>query len=82
MKKAIVDSDIKLFAGPFEEGGQIFNGFQLKQIENTILFPVGEPRHFWADCPDEANLDTWWYNSDTKIIEKIPTPVLTETPTV
>jgi hypothetical protein len=78
MKKVIVDSEETITIGPFELDGPTFSGWRLKQIENSILFPVGEPKHFWANCPDEANLNDWWYDFNDNTVKKIPYPILSE----
>jgi hypothetical protein len=82
MKKAIIDSEEVLTVGPFQQGGPTFSGWRLKQIEDTILFPVGEPRHFWANCPDEATVDDWFYDFNDNTIKKVPQPILSEPPKI
>ena len=75
MKKVIVAREEIIKVGPFEPNGPTFSGWRLKQIENTILFPVGEPLHFWVDCPDEADLEDWWYDFNDNTVKKIPYPI-------
>jgi hypothetical protein len=73
MKKAIVEKTV-VTVGPFEQGGSIFSGWIIRQVENNILFPVGEPFHFWVDCPDETTTDEWFYDFDNQIVKKKPVP--------
>jgi hypothetical protein len=80
MKKAIISKLTVQTAGPFDGNTQTFSGWKVCQIENSILFPVGEPNHFWADCPDEATVEEWWYDFNDNTVKKIPLPAVVPEP--
>lgn len=51
-------------------------GYRVAQVVNTNeIFPVGEPDHFWVDCPDNIITDKYWYNPNDYSFVALPEPI-------
>jgi len=58
------------------------NGYRVAQIIDAAdKFPVGEPNHFWVECPDDVVADTYWYDSVTQSFVIVPIPEALAQPT-
>lgn len=49
-------------------------GYRVAQVENTVTHPVGEPNHFWVDCPDYVVADRYWFDPSDNSFKEIIFP--------
>jgi hypothetical protein len=58
------------------------NGYRVAQIIDAAdRFPVGEPNHFWVECPDDVVADAYWYDPTSQSFAVVPIPEVPAQPT-
>jgi hypothetical protein len=58
------------------------NGYRVAQIIDAAdRFPVGEPNHFWVECPDDVVADAYWYDPTSQSFAVVPIPEVLAQPT-
>ena len=48
-------------------------GYRVAQVEESSnIFPVGEPIHYWIDCPDDVLADHYWFDPSNNTFIAFP----------